>query len=378
MKPLCLIPWTNIDISPDGKIAPCCKYSVPDSELLDITKTSIAEYANSENLKQLKKQMHDNIWPDACIRCRTEEENNIKSKRQLDYDRWKEQYDNYTPDQGFITASIAFGNTCNLKCITCNSFASSRWRKEYKDIYGKDNVPIEVIDNMTSNDIYSVLPNAIHFDIPGGEPFLSEINKQLDLLKRYVESGQSQHMTLHYTTNAQVFPDEKWWNLWSHFKEIDLQLSIDGVGSKYEYIRYPAKTDLLETNVQKYQCKQLLLDNFRLSVSHTLSAYNVFYLGEFFDWCERKRLPRPWIGKVHGPRHMRSDVFPSKVRKQIASHMRTSKHEDVHIWADYIENNSSDEYYNDWVKYKDKHDVYRNTNFAKTFPELEELINGFQ
>jgi hypothetical protein len=101
----------------------------------------------------------------------------------------------------------------------------------------------------------------------------------------------------------------------------------------------------------------------------------VYYLGEFFDWCERKRLPRPWIGKVHNPKHMRSDVFPSNVKKQIVLHMQTSKHEDVHTWADYLENNSSDEYYNDWVKYKDKHDVYRNTSFAKTFPELEELIN---
>jgi len=27
---------------------------------------------------------------------------------------------------------------------------------------------------------------------------------------------------------------------------------------------------------------------------------------------------------------------------------------------------------------RNKHDLYRNTSFAKTFPEVEELINGFQ
>ena len=153
------------------------------------------------------------------------------------------------------------------------------------------------------------------------------------------------------------------------FKEIDLQLSIDGVNDRYEYIRYPAKTDLLETNVQKYQCKELLLDNFRLSVSHTLSAYNVYYLGEFFDWCERKRLPRPWVGKVHIPKHMRPDVFPSIIRKQIAQHMRTSKHTDVHTWADYLEKNSSDEYYMDWIKYKNK--------LSNVYPILEPWIKEF-
>lgn len=373
MKAHCLIPWTSIDISPRGSIAPCCKYQ---DTVMNITNNTIQDYISSEKLNKIKQQMLNNVWPSGCIRCKSEEENNIKSKRQLDYERWKTEFDNYTEDQGFITASIAFGNTCNLKCIMCSPKSSSRWRKEYIDIYDIDKPPVEVIDNATSDDIYNVLPNAIHFDIPGGEPFLSEVDKQLELLQRYVDTGQSNKMTLHYTTNAQLFPDERWWKLWSNFKEIDLQLSIDGVDNRYEYIRYPAKNHLLETNVQKYQCQQLLLHNFRLSVSHTLSAYNVYYLGEFFDWCERKRLPRPWIGKVHAPEHMRPDVFPDSIKAQIVSHMRTSKNQDVHTWATYLENNSSSKYYTDWQKYKDKHDVYRNTNFAKTFPELEELING--
>ena len=373
MKPLCLAPWTNIDIAPRGNIAPCCKYQ---GGVMKITNNTIEDYVHSEKLKTIKEQMLKNEWPTGCVRCKSEEQNNIKSKRQLDYERWKTKFDNYTEDQGFITASIAFGNTCNLKCIMCSPSSSSRWRKEYIEIYGVDKPPLEVIDNTTSDNIHNALPNVIHFDIPGGEPFLSEVDKQLALLYRYVDTGQSREMTLHYTTNAQKYPDEKWWDLWSNFKEIDLQLSIDGVNDRYEYIRYPAKTDLLETNVQKYQCKELLLDNFRLSVSHTLSAYNVYYLGEFFDWCKRKRLPRPWIGKVHTPTHMRPDVFPTSIKEQIVVHMRTSKHEDVHTWADYLENNSSNEYYDDWIKYTNKHDVYRNTNFAKTFPELEELING--
>jgi hypothetical protein len=373
MKPLCLVPWTSIDISPRGNIAPCCKYQ---DDIMKITDNTIEDYVHSEELKTIKEQMLNNEWPSGCVRCKSEEQNNIKSKRQLDYERWKTEFDDYTEDQGFIIASIAFGNTCNLKCIMCGPSSSSRWRKEYIDIYGIDKPPLEVIDNSTSDDIYNALPNAIHFDIPGGEPFLSEVDKQLELLQRYVDTGQSREMTLHYTTNAQTYPDEKWWELWSNFKEIDLQLSIDGVNDTYEYIRYPAKTNLLETNVQKYQCKELLLDNFRLSVSHTLSAYNVYYLGEFFDWCKRKRLPRPWIGKVHTPSHMQPDVFPDDIKKQIVSHMLTSKHEDVHVWADYLQNNSSNEHYNDWIKYKDKHDLYRGTNFAKTFPELEELING--
>jgi radical SAM protein with 4Fe4S-binding SPASM domain len=372
-----MIPWTNIDIAPRGNIAPCCKYKydVSNNEFMNITTNTIQEYINSESLKTIKNQMLNHIWPEGCIRCKSEEQNNIKSKRILDYERWKNHFDNYTEEQGFITASIAFGNTCNLKCIMCSPESSSRWRKEWIEVYGIDMSPLEVINNTTSENIYSALPNAIHFDIPGGEPFLSEVDKQRELLQRYVDTGQSSNMTLHYTTNAQRYPDSSWFDLWDNFAEIDMQLSVDGVGDRYEYIRYPANADVLAANVVKYNAHAKNADNFRLSVSHTLSAYNIYYLNEFFTWCNDSELPRPWIGKVHTPKHMRPDIFPDNVKKQIVSHMRTSTHEDVHTWAHYLENNSSNEYYDDWIKYKDKHDLYRGTNFAKTFPELEELIN---
>jgi len=375
MKPLCLVPWTNIDIAPRGNITPCCKYEIPNSDKLNITENTIQDYKTSENLSKLKQQMLNNEWPDGCLICYIEEQSNIKSKRQLDYERWKEAFDNYTEDQGFITASIAFGNTCNLKCITCSPSSSSRWRKEYIDLYNIDRPPVETIDNITSEDIYNSLPNVIHFDIPGGEPFLSEVDKQLELLQRYVDSGQSKNMTLHYTTNTQVYPNTKWWSLWENFKEIDIQLSIDGVGDRYEYIRHPAKNNVLLANVDQY-LEQENIHNIRLSVSHTVSAYNIYYIDEFFTWCSSVGLPRPWCGRVHNPSHMRPCVYKDTIRKNIAKHLSTSNHADVVTWSKYLEVNDSSEHYERFLLMRDKHDVYRNTNFAKTFPELEELING--
>ena len=126
-------------------------------------------YTSSELLNTVKQQMLANEWPTGCVRCKTEEASGIASKRQLDYERWTDAFDNYTEDQGFITASIAFGNTCNLKCITCGPGASSRWRKEYLDLYGEDSPP-ETIDNSQVLTYIGHCPNAIHFDIPRGEP----------------------------------------------------------------------------------------------------------------------------------------------------------------------------------------------------------------
>jgi len=377
MKPLCLVPWTSIDISPRGSITPCCKIQLKHEDKPNILNQSIAEYTTSDFLKNIKDKMIKGEWPIECIRCKTEEDNGIKSKRILDYERWKTDWDTYTEDRGYIVASIAFGNTCNLKCITCKSSSSSRWRKEYNDIYGIDIKPVETI-SADANEIYNAMPNVIHFDIPGGEPLLSEISKQKTLLQKYVDSGQSKNITLHYTTNAQLFPSEDWWELWQNFSEVDIQLSVDGVGRKYEYIRYPAKNELLEESIIKYKAQQDKTPNLKISVSHTVSAYNIYYLSDFFDWCAAYGLPKPWCGAVHNPKHMKPTVFPNPIREKIANHLKTSRHEDVRVWGNFVENNDSSQYYQEFLTRKDQHDLYRNLNFAETFSQVEELINGFQ
>ena len=374
MKPHCLIPWTNIDIGPRGHIVPCCKFE-DDNEQFNITTHSIDEYTRSDFLNEIKDNMLQGTWPEGCIRCKTEELNGIQSKRQLDSQRWQQEFENYTPDQGYITASIGFGNTCNLKCITCNPTSSSRWRKEYLDLHGIDKPPVETI-NAGVNDIYSSMPNLIHFDVIGGEPLISEPEKQQELLLRYVLSGQSRNMTLHYTTNAQQFPGEVWWDLWRNFKEIDMQLSIDGVGSRYEYIRHPASSEVLEQNVKLWKQTCAEQNNLKLSISHTLSAYNIYYLDEFFAWCDLYQLPRPWIGRVNTPRYMRVEVFPHPIKQNIIEHLRTSKYEDVHTWANFLAANDSSEHWQEFLQRRDWHDIYRNTDFATTFPELARIIDG--
>ena len=43
---------------------------------------------------------------------------------------------------------------------------------------------------------------------PVVNPLSSETHKQLELLQRYVDTGQSKNITPHYTTNAQLFPNK--------------------------------------------------------------------------------------------------------------------------------------------------------------------------
>lgn len=372
--PFCYSPWTNLDIDPLGTMAPCCKFQFDkDKEKINIQTHTIQQYSKSDFLKQIRSEFIQGNWPSGCERCKIEEQNNIESKRNLDNTRWKDQYEQYNLDSNeFITASIAFGNTCNLKCIMCGPYASSKWQKEYKTIYGIDVAHNKFYKNNFVKDLIKAAPNLIHLDIPGGEPLLSGVLEQKELLGHYIQSGKAQTISLHYTTNATIFPDTEWWEIWSHFKNVDIQLSIDAIGDRYEYIRYPAIWDTTVKNVQQYL--QMQKGNIQLSISHSVSAYNIYYLDEFFEWCYTMGLPRPWLGRIHTPAHMRPSVWHSTARQAILDKLSQSQYSDVHDWKDMIANSDDSVLFETFKKYLKQHDQYRGTNFAIVFPELNKYL----
>jgi MoaA/NifB/PqqE/SkfB family radical SAM enzyme len=374
--PFCYSPWTNIDIDPTGKITPCCKFQTKYyPEVFNLQTNTISDYTNSDFLQQIKTEFKEGQWPLGCERCRIEEENGLDSKRILDNVRWQSNYDRYNfTDPKFITASIAFGNTCNLTCITCSSYSSSRWQQEYKKIYQVDIKHFRFYKKEFVKTFTEKAPDLIHIDIPGGEPFLSGIKEQQELLQYYIDKNQAGNITLHYTTNATIFPDASWWDLWKHFKEIDLQLSVDGIKDRYEYIRYPGVWSTVEDHTKSYIQKEQELANFRLSVSHTVSAYNIFYLDEFFEWCYAIGLPRPWLGRVHNPAHMRPTVWPEPARTIIINQLLNSKHKDSLAWATLMANNDDSALFKTFKLKVKEHDAYRQLDFRKTFPELAEYL----
>lgn len=372
-KIFCYAPWSNLEINPSGEILPCCKFQNIDNKFR-IDQHSISDYRNSTLLKKTKQSFIDGQWPNGCERCQLEEYNNIKSKRQLDYERWKENYDTYNLDSNqLLTVSMAFGNICNLKCITCNPGASSLWKKEYKDIYNIEIQSIESHRKDLINNITNIAPALIHMDIHGGEPFLSGIEEHKNLLDHYIQTNVSKNISIHYTTNGTIWP-QQWIEYWRHFREIDLQISIDGIHNRYEYIRFPGKWNTLVENIEKYQQYQKENSNFRISISHTVSAYNIYYLDEFFTWCYNNKLPRPWLGRVHHPAHMRPSVWPWEIKNKIITHLENSKWEDVQTWAGLLSNTNDQDQFEIFKTKIHEHDTYRKISFINAFPELADYI----
>ena len=370
----CYSPWSNIDISPQGDLTPCCKFQMSKYDAsFNVQTQTLSEYYKSAFLAEVKQEFAQGQWPRGCERCRIEEENNISSKRQLDYERWQQHYQQYDLDSSkCITASIAFGNTCNLKCITCSPYSSSKWHQEYLKIHNVDIGPVKFYRSDFVEKFIDQSPDIVHLDIPGGEPFLSGVHEQKRLLNHYITTGQAKHISLHYTTNVTLFPDQEWWDIWQHFENVDIQLSIDGVGDRYEYIRHPAKWEDVVNNTSLYLDKHR--GNIQLSVSHTVSSYNIYYLDEFFTWCKQIGLPTPWLGRVHKPTHMRPTIWPEPFKHQLINKLKSSKYLEVQKWAMLIDNVDDSEQYDLFCDTLHKHDHYRNTTFVHAFPEIASWI----
>lgn len=370
--PYCSLPWTNIDISPQGEISPCCKFktSLYSNRPLNINSSTIDDYLNSHILKEVKRDFKEGKWPKGCERCKIEEENEILSKRIQDHERWGEKL---SEDKGFVTASIAFGNTCNLSCITCDPSASSKWQQEWKVLLGRDVKPNHFYKQGFVENFKEKTPNLIHLDIPGGEPLLSGVKQQKELLYLYVEDDLARNISLHYTTNCTRFPDDEWLELWSDFKEVEIQLSIDGIKDKFEYIRYPAKWNEVLPNIMKYielRDKGLI----KLSVSTTVSAYNIAYLDELLEWCDDVKLGMPYLGRVHNPAHLRPTVWKQDARDYIINRLQNSRF-NLNSFVQLMRTED------DSIKFETfryrllRHDSFRKLSFKNTFTEMFDFLS---
>jgi len=374
--PFCYAPWTNVNISPSGYVTPCCKFEMwknSSFQNVNIQEHTLHDYTSSKFLTNLKLDFMQDKWPSGCDRCRIEEENGIKSKRQIDID-WNDYTNVDLSETDFVTATVAFGNACNLKCVTCMPSNSSSLRNEHKDLYKIDIKPFIFKKTDFVQEFFKNSAGLKILEIPGGEPFITGVESQKELLQLYIKSGQAENIELRYTTNGTIFPDDEWWEIWSHFKIANLQLSIDGIGTRFEYIRFPAKWNVLVENLQKFKDKTHILPNIQLCVSHTVSAYNVFYLDEFFDWCTSEALTHVWCGRVHDPDWARPSIWPDPFKSILIDKLSNSKYSQVRTWATLIQNTDDTTLYNRFKEITLARDQYRGCSASLAFPELSNFI----
>jgi MoaA/NifB/PqqE/SkfB family radical SAM enzyme len=370
-KKFCYHPWVGLEISPQGEFKPCCKYESPIAD-------NLIDYQNSAELQNLQQDFLNGQLPKKCQRCWNDEDSGLPSKRQLD---WEYVFKKQAPQLDKLKVlSLSFGNSCNLACRICNSSASSSWISEGKELQLKfPNIKIYkhqrfYQDKSFIQRIKDLCSEILHVEFPGGEPFLAGVEQHLDFLDYLIERG-SDKVSLHYITNTTIFPKQEFWDRWRHFKKVDIQLSIDGIGNGFEYQRWPANWEECYDNILQYIEYRDTKPNIQLSISHTVSIFNVYYLPEFVKWCLQHRLEKPYLGMLTKPKYYNIKVLPDSVKLKITEKLDSFNLENV---ISYMNKESFSEEFATTVEIIQILDQQRKQSFEQTFSEFYQLLKEQQ
>lgn len=367
---MCYHPWVGLDISPRGDFKPCCKYNT-------VISNNLKGYFESPDLEKLKRDFLKGEQPAGCSRCWQDESAGLPSKRTLDN---KFIFNNTAPELDQIKSlSLPFGNVCNLACRICDSYSSSKWFTEASKL--KSNLPDIKIHAPTNfhkshefmQSIKELSNNVLKVDIPGGEPFYADQDIHYDFLKHLVDNDASQTV-LHYTTNCTKLPNTSLGELWKEFREVDIQLSLDGIGEYFEYSRWPTKWSDVLDNVKYFQNLESTTRNIKLSISHTVSIFTMMQLPDFIKWTQAQGLPEPYFGLLSRPLFYSITALPFSAKQAIRDRFLSENIPELEPIINAMFASDDSQQLDKLMQYVKIIDIQRQQSFISTFPELYQLL----
>lgn len=252
-------------------------------------------------------------------------------------------------------------NTCNSTCVTCNSIFSTAWAPLEKKIGIIPHKPI----TMTKEDILSNLnfKELISLNFIGGEPLYEKLN--FYILESLLEHDNN-NCFIQITTNGSVRLSDYQKKLLKKFKNLNFNLSIDGIEKVFEYMRFPLKWNDMTENLEFFKTQT---DN--VSVSYTISNLNVLYHSDTTDWFKENNLNYN-LNTVIGPSHFRPTALPKNVKEKLLE--KNSKTKDLAFFIG-KEHTVRDD--NDFIKMLSiikQQDQVKGISIKDYLPELYELI----
>jgi len=307
----CILPFISIEADPMGKCKVCC-LSYETIPHIDLKQHTLTEAFNSPYMKNLRESFLNGEKPSNCNRCWAEEESGRTSKRMNSLTRLKDIIEDisftHSDDNKLMFLDLKLGNICNLKCRICGSFSSSKWAQEEIDIHPNN---ITARENLESGrwpreaqnfweDLTQLLSSTKYFEFTGGEPFL--IDEHFTLLEIAVEMGYASDIEIHYNTNLTTFP-KRGLELWPHFKTVEIAVSVDDIGSRFEYQRYGANWDKAMDNLQRFYDLRDANRNIKLQLCMTSNVQNFYYIDEMCQWIAQQRFDYVYFNVLHDAWH---------------------------------------------------------------------------
>jgi hypothetical protein len=313
---------------------------------------------NDANVSQIRAEMLDQKKPEACAACWKLEDQGIKSDRQYknqsfdlfankDIKIVEEECKNGIYSNQII--KIYTSNLCNSTCVTCGPIASSSWSS-----IKKMNTKHITISNDQLNPLKYNKIKMLSF--VGGEPLYDK--KTFEILNCVINAGNT-NCFISIVTNGSVVLSNSQLNILKKFKNLNLCISIDGIESRFEYIRYPLKWQTLLDNLELF--KSIAAS---ISISYTISNLNLMYYNETSSWFKEQNLNYNHNIVTH-PSYFSINSLPEHVKETMPAEVKF-------LLRPHIPNDDSK--FNLFAKEIQSQDNLKNISIQNFMPEMYKII----
>ena len=211
---------------------------------------TLEQMETSQWLSTVQDQFSQGKWPAECIRCEEVEAETPSSIRIHAI-----ALDAIETDTDYLQVGGVLDNVCNAACQTCGPQCSTR-------IGALTSKTFPIVDN--SDRFWSLPQDRIrHLDINGGEPSYSKN------YKRILANLPPNLRTLRLNTNCNIVLEELT-SVAEHGIEVTVTASCDGIGSVFEFMRWPIAWATFYENLMRYKTMPI-----KLNLWTTVSILNV-------------------------------------------------------------------------------------------------------
>tara|TARA_R110000822_G_scaffold14173_7_gene50145 strand:+ start:197 stop:1696 length:1500 start_codon:yes stop_codon:yes gene_type:complete len=364
---VCPEAWSHLEIKQQGNIFPCC---VQSSIVGNIVKDNLTDVFYSDTMSALRNDLLNGVKVPGCSNCWKTENAGQRSNRQQRLQlRAKEFYTEWIDNPAIRSLDIKPGNVCNFKCRVCGPGSSSLHAIEKLTHETNPSSIIKIKNNIANGkwaddirfltELEVLLPQLTNLDFYGGEPFLL---KQLPIiLQKAIDIGVAKNIRLHFNSNGSIFPD-KLIPMFAQFREVDIALSIDNIGNRFEMERGGQWHDV-EKNIIKFLALPV-----RTYIFPTINIQNVLFFEEILEWAEKIGIDVTY-NLLHEPKYLNINYMTKAARQLVIDRFNNTNHEILRTITTQI-NNSAGSDGAEFIRYMKEYDHRRSEDFSLTHKEI--------
>lgn len=328
----CNTPWYELHIYWDGSLGICCQedHKLYKGNTYNIATTSIAEWFNSDPVKNFRQRILRSDPVSECRKCYHEEANGGMSRRIRSNQKsaiftqaFEDSFEQSPGRKHFdiagnttthpIDIHIDLGNYCNLACKMCNSETSStiavqevKWGiASSKQYVGTDWTQNQAVWESFKQQLLEIPGlNNIHF--MGGETLLT--NRFEDLVD-FLITHKRFEVCLSFVTNGTVYKPVLMTKL-QQFKRVGIEVSIETLDEHNGYQRQGTNTSVVLDNIDKYT---QLGNRIEVCLRPAVSALTIGYHAGLIEYAFNKNLNIKSL-LVTEPRFLDTEILPTDVK----------------------------------------------------------------